>query len=505
MEHYARLRENVEREVGRHQRRVRPGRRAGGALPAPVVQREELAALYRAADVMAVTPLRDGMNLVAKEYVAARTDLGGALVLSEFAGAARELRQAYLCNPHDLDSIKDALLRAVEADRDEAAGACTSMRRHLRDHGVAPVGGGLPDRARGRAQAEHGQTAASGATSTHATDLDDWSLRAAVEPHRPDARTCWSPATTTAPWRRIVDDPTKAAPLPEAVARSARWPRCRRPRWRSISGRSLRDLAALSRLPSEVHLVGSHGSEFDVGFVERIAPELGELRTRLGQAICELAAATAGRPARAEAGQRRRAHPRAPTRRRRRGRVEAVRSGPGDLARRARDHRQGGHRAVRGRHRQGHGGRRAAHPALGQRGLFLGDDVTDENAFANLQGPDVGIKIGPATRPRPATAVDDPRDGRPGAGPADRSPGGAGCSASTRCRSSATRCSATADTLALLTPAAKVAWLCHPRPDSPAVFARPARRRLGRLLLRRAGRAARASAAARAALPRTAR
>ena len=69
--------------------------------------RAELAALYLAADVMVVTPLRDGMNLVAKEYVAARVDNGGALVLSEFAGAAAELTDAYLVNPHDLDGLKD--------------------------------------------------------------------------------------------------------------------------------------------------------------------------------------------------------------------------------------------------------------------------------------------------------------------------------------------------------------------------------------------------------------
>jgi trehalose 6-phosphate synthase len=135
VEHYVRLRENVEREVGGINGEF-------GRVGAPAVHylhqsynRSELAALYRAADVMAVTPLRDGMNLVAKEYVAARTDLGGALVLSEFAGAARELRQAYMCNPHDLNSIKEAMMRAVEADRSEAAKRMQSMRRFLRDHG----------------------------------------------------------------------------------------------------------------------------------------------------------------------------------------------------------------------------------------------------------------------------------------------------------------------------------------------------------------------------------
>ena len=61
--------------------------------------REEMAALYRAADIMVVTPYRDGMNLVAKEYVACRVEDDGALVLSALAGAAEELKQAWLINP----------------------------------------------------------------------------------------------------------------------------------------------------------------------------------------------------------------------------------------------------------------------------------------------------------------------------------------------------------------------------------------------------------------------
>ena len=68
-----------------------------------------MAALFREADVMVVTPLRDGMNLVAKEFVASRDGDDGALVLSEFAGAAKELRQAYLVNPHDINGLKEPL------------------------------------------------------------------------------------------------------------------------------------------------------------------------------------------------------------------------------------------------------------------------------------------------------------------------------------------------------------------------------------------------------------
>ena len=70
-------------------------------------------ALYRAADVMLVTPLRDGMNLVAKEFPASRIDEDGVLVLSEFAGAADELGDALIVNPYDVDGTADAIHRAL--------------------------------------------------------------------------------------------------------------------------------------------------------------------------------------------------------------------------------------------------------------------------------------------------------------------------------------------------------------------------------------------------------
>ncbi|MET7399039.1 trehalose-6-phosphate synthase [Dactylosporangium sp. NPDC005572] len=136
VEHYQTLRVNVEREVGRINGEY-------GRVGQPAVHylhqsysRAELAALYVAADVMMVTPLRDGMNLVAKEYVGARADDRGALVLSEFAGAAAELRQAFLCNPHDLDGVKDALMRAIHVDPVEGRKRMHAMHSHLRSHDV---------------------------------------------------------------------------------------------------------------------------------------------------------------------------------------------------------------------------------------------------------------------------------------------------------------------------------------------------------------------------------
>jgi trehalose 6-phosphate synthase len=78
---------------------------------------------------MVVTPFRDGMNLVAKEYVACRYDDDGALVLSEFAGAAAELRQAWLVNPYDIDGMKASLLGACTADPKETGRRMRAMRR----------------------------------------------------------------------------------------------------------------------------------------------------------------------------------------------------------------------------------------------------------------------------------------------------------------------------------------------------------------------------------------
>lgn len=74
---------------------------------------DEVVALYRLADVMLVTPFRDGMNLVAKEYVASRVDGSGVLVLSEFAGASHELKRSMLVNPYDIDGVKATIERAV--------------------------------------------------------------------------------------------------------------------------------------------------------------------------------------------------------------------------------------------------------------------------------------------------------------------------------------------------------------------------------------------------------
>jgi trehalose 6-phosphate synthase len=99
--------------------------------------RPELVAMYLAADVAVVTPLRDGMNLVAKEYVASRVDNQGAVVLSEFAGAADQLTDAVLVNPHDIDGLKAAILEAMNMPQREQERRMRSMRAQVRTYDVA--------------------------------------------------------------------------------------------------------------------------------------------------------------------------------------------------------------------------------------------------------------------------------------------------------------------------------------------------------------------------------
>ena len=95
------------------------------------VSRHQLVALYAAADVMLVTPLRDGMNLVAKEFVASRVDQDGVLVLSEFAGAADELDGALIVNPYDVDGVADSIHRALTMPIEERTKRMTAMRRRV--------------------------------------------------------------------------------------------------------------------------------------------------------------------------------------------------------------------------------------------------------------------------------------------------------------------------------------------------------------------------------------
>ncbi|NUT05494.1 MAG: trehalose-phosphatase [Hamadaea sp.] len=266
----------------------------------------------------------------------------------------------------------------------------------------------------------------------------------------------------------IVEDPTAAKPLPEAVAAIRSLAALPQTTVAVVSGRALRDLAALSRLPSEVHLVGSHGSEFDVGFVQRLAPELVALRTRLQSELNSIAAQFEGirleaKPA-SIAVHTRGVEPAIAA-----AAADAVRKGPAswpDV------HVTHGKEVIELSVISTHKG--TAIDALrtqlsASAVLFVGDDVTDENAFKQLHGPDVGIKVGPGETAAPYRVADPFQAARV-----------LGLLLETRRHwlfgeraVPIERHSMLADgnTVALVTPDARISWLCHPRPDSSAIFA----------------------------------
>jgi trehalose 6-phosphate synthase len=136
VEDYRELRDQVEKLVGQ----INGEFGEVGSTPVQYLHRElppdELIALYRAADVMAVTPFADGMNLVAKEYVATRFDNTGVLILSEFAGAAQELRTALQVNPHDVDGLAETIDMALSLPEKEATRRMTRMREIVSRHTV---------------------------------------------------------------------------------------------------------------------------------------------------------------------------------------------------------------------------------------------------------------------------------------------------------------------------------------------------------------------------------
>ncbi|MDN5348222.1 MAG: trehalose 6-phosphate synthase/phosphatase [Clostridia bacterium] len=129
---YQQLRSQVEEAVGRINGRFSEGHYRPVHYFYRALPREELVSYYLAADIMLVTPLRDGLNLVAKEYVASRIDEDGVLILSKFAGAARELKGALLVNPYDIDGTARALQLALTLPAGQRRQRMQALREMVR-------------------------------------------------------------------------------------------------------------------------------------------------------------------------------------------------------------------------------------------------------------------------------------------------------------------------------------------------------------------------------------
>ena len=266
----------------------------------------------------------------------------------------------------------------------------------------------------------------------------------------------------------IVEDPLKARPLRESSAALRALAGLANTAVAIISGRALRDLAALSRLPEEIHLVGSHGSEFDVGFVE----DLSAARLEALAAIEQRFAAIAGRhegafleakPASVALHYRRCApdrHDAIPTD------ANAALEDLDDVQVKL------GKKVVEAlvvRHNKGTALDRLRHRLAAEAVLFLGDDATDEEAFQRLAGPDLGIKVG-AGETAAEFRVGSPKEVAEVLGllceEREKWMEGGGFPAI-----ESLSFLSNGRTTAMLSKDARVLWLCHPRPHSAAVFA----------------------------------
>lgn len=140
VEHYRMMKRQIDEQVGRINGKY------GNLTWMPIIYQykflplKQLVALYSVSDVALITPIRDGMNLIAKEYLASRTDGTGVLILSETAGAARELGEAIIINPSDRAGIAVALRQALEMPIPEQIKRTEAMQKRLRRYDVAKWG-----------------------------------------------------------------------------------------------------------------------------------------------------------------------------------------------------------------------------------------------------------------------------------------------------------------------------------------------------------------------------
>ena len=344
--------------------------------------REEMVALYLAADVMLVTALRDGMNLVAKEYVAVRFDGDGVLVLSEFAGASDELKQAILINPHDIAGVKAAILQAIAMPTQERTRRMRALRRKVFDNDVAAWSASFLKTLTGGAAVQSGipeelvtalRQIANAEKLLVALDFDG-----TLAPH--------------------VDRPEDARAVEgarEAVSRLLDFPGVR---VALVSGRALVSLQHVADPPSEVLLTGSHGIEvqLDTPDIELnlVATELEQLDT-LARVLDRIAGSVSGtsierKPA-GMALHTRLAKPHDSRAVQREAREQLSELLPGLTVREGKNVLEFSVRSST----KGEALELLRQHTGADRVLYAGDDVTDEDAFAVLQEGDLGLKIGP--------------------------------------------------------------------------------------------------------------
>jgi len=339
----------------------------------------DLVRMYRDADVALVTPLRDGMNLVAKEYVASQLENDGVLVLSELAGAAEELQEAITVNPFDVDAVTEALHRALTMPDDERMARMSSLRDRVRSHDVHRW---VTQFLGAAEQASQARAAAEAPVDQVRRRLAPWLAQ------RPTLALFVDYDGTLTP---IVDRPECAEltePQRQVLIQALRAPNVD---VTIVSGRALEDIKRRVGVDG-ITYVGNHGYEIEGPGVSFIHGQVGQYQRQLDEAAHELEAlgvpgATVERKGptisyhvrTVNPGDRRRAERQATAILRRAGLL--VSRGTHVLEGRPPVDWHKGHAVLHVLTRR-HG---AQWPAR-VRVLYVGDDATDEDAFRTVRG-----------------------------------------------------------------------------------------------------------------------
>ncbi len=405
---YRALKRQIDETVGRINGRFSDAGWAPIRYQARSLSTVDLVALYRRADVALVTPLRDGMNLVAKEYVAAQLEDDGVVILSEFAGAAQELQEALIVNPLDTQAVATTLHRALTMAPDERHARMAALRDRVRDNPVQRWAGGflaVAERAAERARRDPPSPA-----DTLLRQLAPWLRERSRIAVFLDYDGTITPIVQR-PDLAILSDDTR-----DALRQAAHAPELD---VSIISGRGLGDIRDRVGVAGLTY-IGNHGFEIEgpglshhpqglEGYqdnVERAAEALTALE--VPGALVERKGATVSYHVReTPEGERRDAERRA-----------------GDVIRRHGLRVTRGKMVLEGRPPIAWGKGHAVLYVLSQRygaewpsrvrALYLGDDTTDEDAFRSLRGIGRSIYVGPAvagshaadfTLPDPAAVI----------------------------------------------------------------------------------------------------
>jgi trehalose 6-phosphate synthase/phosphatase len=360
------------------------------------VGQDELVAMYRNAKVALVTPLRDGMNLVAKEYVASQLDNDGVLILSELAGAAEELKEAILVNPYDVDEVVEALRRALSIPEDERRARMLALRHRVRAGGVQRWVQQFVAAAE-RAAARRERAAESGVLSP--TDIVRGRLHKWLA-QRPTVALFFDYDGTLTP---ITKRPEEAVLSPTArrlLRQAARTPNLD---VAIVSGRSLEEVRKLVGLPGLTY-VGNHGFEIEGPGISFRHESLDKFEGKV-RAAAEGLAKLGVAEARIE---RKGAALSYYTREVKASERAALEARAAAILRRNRLRVSQGKCVVEGRPPVDWNKGYAVLTVLARRhgtdwsarvrALYLGDDATDEDAFRSLKGIGRSVRVGETTQ-----------------------------------------------------------------------------------------------------------